>query len=309
MPRLPRNIRIDTDGLYHLRGQVAGPAGYYPLQIPENANQLLAIICRYTSLFFCQVVEFSILGNHYHLVCRFEAFRELSRQDLLALAQLFYPDPSYQPYRRWNDAQWERFNRRLFHVSELMRNIQSGYARWFNRRYHRKGRFWADRFRSTESENLRETAFYVALNPVRAHLSRLPEQWRYGSAWLRRHGQDDWLMPLEELMACPGSPADAERRYWTGLYWRGTQPSKQNDGHIPVELAQKMDHECFERGCYLRKIPAFSRGRLVGSLPTVQRALDRCRAQALYLRRKNPVPLGVGHLYALREQRSNYIPI
>ena len=94
------------------------------------------------------------------------------------MAQRFYPNPRYQPYRRWNPSQWENFNRRLFNVSELMRNVQSGYARWFNRRWGRKGRFWADRFHTTECENLQETAFYVALNPVRAHLSRLPETWK-----------------------------------------------------------------------------------------------------------------------------------
>ncbi|HUV14901.1 MAG TPA: transposase, partial [Acidobacteriota bacterium] len=243
MPRLPRQINMDEDGLYHLRGQVAGPAGYYPLQVAENADQLLAIICRYTNLFFCKVVELSILGNHYHLVCWFEAFRELSREELLVLAQRFYPNPSYQPYLHWNDAKWKRFNRRLFNVSELMRNVQSSYARWFNRRHHRKGRFWADRFRSSESANLQETAFYVALNPVRAHLSRLPEEWRYGSAWMRKHGQNDWLMPLEELMGYPGNAEEADRLYWTGLYWRGTHPSKENDGWIPIELAEKMAQE------------------------------------------------------------------
>ncbi len=309
MPRLPRQIEMDADGLHHLRGQVAGPAGYYPLQVPENADRLLAIIRRYTSLFFCQVVELSILGNHYHLVCLFEAFRKLSHEELLALAQRFYPKPGYQPYLHWNDSQWERFNRRLFNVSELMRNVQSGYVLWFNRRHHRKGRFWADRFGSTESENLQETAFYVALNPVRAHLSRLPEEWRYSSAWMRKHGQDDWLLPLEELMGHPGSAEEAERLYWTRLYWRGTQPSKEDDGRISVELAEQMEQESFPRGCYLRTISAFSRGRVVGSLPMVQRALEDCRAKDLYTRRKNPIPLGVGDLYALREQRSNYVSI
>ncbi len=57
MPRLPRQIKMDADGLHHLRGQVAGPAGYYPLQVPENADRLLATIHRYTGPFFCQVTR------------------------------------------------------------------------------------------------------------------------------------------------------------------------------------------------------------------------------------------------------------
>ena len=77
------------------------------------------------------------------------------------------------------------------------------------------------------------------------------------------HGQDDWLMPLEELMGHPGGAEEAERLYWRRLYWRGTQPSKEHDGWIPVELAEQMEQENLGRGCYLKTIPAFSRGLVV----------------------------------------------
>jgi len=300
---------MDEDGLYHLRGQVAGSKGSYPFNDRENADKLLSTIRHYTRLFCCQVVEWTIMGNHYHLVCLFEAFRKLSREELLAIAERFYSDSSYQPYKQWNDAQWERFNRRLFNVSELMRNVQSRYARWFNRRHNRKGRFWADRFRSTESDNMQETAFYVALNPVRAHLCGLPEEWFYGSAWQRKHGQDDWLMPLDALMGLPGNAEEAERYYWARLYWRGTQPKKENDGLISIELADKMEQEQFGRGCYLQTVSAFSRGRIVGSAHTIQQALDDYRTKNHYKRRKNPIPLSIGKLYTLCEQRSNFVPI
>lgn len=307
MPRMPRRINPDAKGQYHVRGQVAGRVGSYPLKKPENAEKLIGVIRHYTDLFFCRVVSLSIPGSHYHLVCVFEPFRKLTRDELWRLAERFYPDPRYQPYLRWTDRDWERFNRRLFNVSELMRNIQSAYARWFNCRYHRKGRFWADRFQSTETENLQETAFYVDLNAVRAHLVRRPEQWRYSSAWMRRHGRDEWLMPLDELMGGSCGRQEAEKMYWTLLYWRGTRSKKPTDGTIPVELAQKMEQEGYPRGCYLESIPAFSRGRVVGRRETVARVLDHCRATGLYTRRRHPVPLGVGGLYALREQRSNFV--
>jgi putative transposase len=50
------------------------------------------------------------------------------------------------------DEQWERFRQRLFDVSELMRNIQSAFARWYNRTYDWRGRLWADRFKSVYLE-------------------------------------------------------------------------------------------------------------------------------------------------------------
>ena len=308
MARLPRNIRTDTDGNYHIRGQASGRIGFYPFHNHENATQLLATIRHYTSLFFCQVGSLSLLGNHYHLPCRFEAFRQLSREQLWDIAVRFYPAPGYQPYLKWNDADWQRFNRRLFNVSELMRNIQSGYARWYNRRHRRKGRFWANRFQSTESDNLLETVFYAELNPVRAHLVQRPEDWRYGSAWFRKRGQDDWLMSLTELMGIP-DPKLAERMFWAHLYWRGTKPSKQGDARIPLEWAVEMQKRNIPRGCYLQKIPAFSRAKVVGSRETVQQALDACREQGIYESDRNPVSLDIGDLYALREQRSNFVEI
>jgi putative transposase len=304
MPRMPRGIEIDEEGQYHLRGQVAGPRGYYPLQEKDNAEQLIAIIQRFTGLYFCVVAALEVLGSHYHLCCRFPAFRELSREELQKLAELFYSG-TYRPYRSWGKAEWARFNRRLFTVSELMRNIQQAFARWFNQRHHRKGSFWAGRFQSTDSDDLLETVYYVELNAVRAHLARLPEEWPYSSLWMRKHRQDDWLMPLVTLLDS-SDPEQAERRYWASLYWKGTWPSKETDGLIPVELAEQMEKEQFPRACYLERRESFSRGLKIGSREAIAARLKSCRDQGIYRRRQHPIPCGVGRLFALRDSRRTY---
>ncbi len=306
MARLARNLNATAGGLFHVRGLVAGHIGDYPLQEPENALQLIFLIHHFCSLYFCSVAALNVLGNHYHLVVRFQAYRKLSRRRLLEIAQRFYPNPRYRPYSCWNDRQWELFNRRLFNLSELMRNIQSAYARWYNEHYNRKGRFWADRFQLTTSSNLIETVFYVELNALRAHLVKWPEQWRFSSAWMRRHARDDWLMPIEELMG-GGSPEECERLFWCRLYWRGTQASKENDGLIPVELAEQMEREGFARGCYREAIAPFTRGVLVSNEDEVQRTLDEYRQRGIYTSDREPVPLGVGNLYAVRGPRSNFV--
>lgn len=115
-------------------------------------------------------------------------------------------------------------------------------------------------------------------------------------------------MTTSELMGV-SDPKLAEQMFWTHLYWRGTRASKEGDARIPVETAIAMEKENFPRGCYLERISAFSRARVVGSRATVRQALDDCRNQGLYQRRTNPVSVGVGSLYALREQRSNYVEI
>lgn len=301
MPRAPRGIELDKAGVYHLRGRVAGRLGAYPLQKKENAERLERIIRHYVGLYFCQAAALEIMGTHYHLPTRFEAWRELDASELLRRAERFYPG-GYRPYLLWGRKEWRRFNRRLFNVSELMRNIQQAFARWFNRRYGRSGPFWAGRFQSVESEDLLETALYVELNAVRAGLVDLPEQWPYSSAWMRQRGQDGWLMPLETLLEMQ-DPASAEKWYWVKLYWRGTTPSKETDALIPVEVAEEMERQKFGRGCYRTRIDAFSRGGVVGSRETIQTALQNRREAGIYQRRINPIPVGVGDLYALRESR------
>jgi len=97
MARLARNLNPKAGGLFHVRACVAGFVGDFPLQEPENARKLTDLIRRYTRLYFCSVPAFTVLGSHYHLVLRFEAYRKLSRKRLLKIARWLYPDPRYQP--------------------------------------------------------------------------------------------------------------------------------------------------------------------------------------------------------------------
>jgi putative transposase len=311
MARQARRIEIDKEGFYHLRGQVAGGPGFIPLRDREARRRLTEIVRHYTELFFCETAAYEPMDTHYHLTVRFEAYHPLTREALLAHAERFYPG-RYRPYKRWNDRQWERFNRRLFNVSELMRNVQAEFTRWYNTRHQRKGSFWAGRFQSTESENPLETVFYVDLNAVRAGLTDRPEKWPDSSCRMRKRGDDGWLMPLERLFHIP-SRREAERLYWIHLYWRGTRPSKTGDRLLPVALAQQMEREMSERrvprGCYLERHDGFSRGLLLGSRETVAHRRDTLRAEGVYRTHGEPVPLGVANLYALRPQRKNYLRI
>ncbi|MBD3393605.1 MAG: transposase [Chitinivibrionales bacterium] len=56
-------------------------------------------------------------------------------------------------------------------MSRLMRPLNGGYARWFNRKYRRRGYVFQDRFKSVvcqDSAYARELIRYIHLNPLRA---------------------------------------------------------------------------------------------------------------------------------------------
>jgi putative transposase len=76
-------------------------------------------------------------------------------------------------------------------LSKLMRPLNGGYARWFNKKYNRKGYLFQDRFKSVlcqEQDYAKQLIRYIHLNPLRAgevqSLSSLKE-WRWcGHAFL-----------------------------------------------------------------------------------------------------------------------------
>jgi putative transposase len=56
-------------------------------------------------------------------------------------------------------------------LSKLLRPLNGGYARWFNRKYGRRGYLFQDRFKSIlcqDLEYVRQLIQYIHLNPVRA---------------------------------------------------------------------------------------------------------------------------------------------
>jgi REP element-mobilizing transposase RayT len=166
---------------FHVYSKAACYEGEYPLQQPGCARQLQWFIQRYTEVYFCRVGAFSIMGNHYHVVVQMEAPRPLDEGERWARARLLYPDHE-EWLQTWSEEKWQRFEKRLFDISELMRNIQMMFGRWYNQTFRREGRFWGNRFKSTVLANpqaVLDCCLYVDLNAVRAGLVKRPGSDRF----------------------------------------------------------------------------------------------------------------------------------
>ncbi len=311
MARVARFKIQDNDAWYHLYSRIAGHRGHYPLSEAVITRKLIDTIEHFTRIYFSEVAAFTVLGNHYHLVAKIEAPRPVEDDDLRARARLMYPSKtSQQKIDEWTKDEWDHFRRRLFNVFELMRNIQSGFARWFNRNNNRRGRFWADRFKSVYLENeaaVLDCMLYVELNPVRADLIERPEEWRGSSIFLRDIGNADWLMSLSEILDQPNEEK-ALIEFRERLYHRGRVPTKQGQASISQEvLDQEAARGFAKRGVYRKRLAYFVDGLAVGTGQFLRGQIARMRENGQYLRRKNPIPqLGGIHL-SLREQRSTSV--
>ena len=303
MARLAR-IKIEEGGAYyHLCGRVAGIKGEYPLDSKRCRRQLVAFIKFFSRVYCVDILGFCIMGNHYHLVIQVERFRELSRKELRARAQLLYKDTILDG---WFKANWERFQSRIFDVSELMRSLQSRIARWYNVTHNRRGRFWADRFKSVLLENEKavfDCLLYIELNPVRAGIVKHPEEYDGSSLYYREVKDDKWMAPITEITKRT-KRSDAMRDYKACIYYRGSVPTKENQAVISKRLlAAEAAREFETAGLFTKRIRHLTDGVVIGSEAFVTENLNRLRETGVYLRRKNPVRLLDGMHLCLRPQR------
>jgi len=210
----------------------------------------------------------------------------------------------------WGDEEWEHYRRRLFDVSEFMRNVQAAYARWYNRTFDRRGRLWDQRFRSTilgDARAVLDCLLYVELNPIRAGIVERPEEWESGSVYLRELGEDGWLIPITSLLN-HGDREAAMVEFRQLLYHRGAVPTREGQAAISEEvLAQEAARGYRSRGMYRRRLGFFVNGVVIGTEGFIREQLALMRERGWYRRRKHPVRHLEGAVMSLREQRRNAI--
>ena len=206
--------------------------------------------------FGIDILGYSILSNHFHVVVR-------NRPDVVAT----WSDTEVA--RRWlqlcprrrtrtgepaepTDAELGAIcnvpdrlavvRRRLADISWLMRMVAEPVARHANREDQVTGRFWQGRFKAVrlcDEAAILACAVYVDLNPVRAGLARTPEASPYTSVRRRIRSRtrssedaatrpDGWLAPLElrEATAAPGPQACTSGRRASD---KGFLPLSQDD--------------------------------------------------------------------------------
>ena len=304
MARLARVKVEDGGAYYHLCGRTAGPIGEYPLADKKTRRKIVDFIRLFAKVYCCEVLGFCVMGNHYHLVVRMDAPRKMTRKELRERAEVLYDE---RVLDGWLAAAWERFEKRIFDVSELMRSLQSKIARWYNAAHERRGRFWADRFKSVLLEDEKavfDCLLYVELNPVRAGIVERPEAYDGSSVYYREVRDDKWMAPITTVTG-RSRRAEALRDYKSCIYYRGSVPTKDGQGAIRKRLlAEEASRGFAAEGLFTKRIRHFTEGVVIGSEEYIQKKLERLRETGQYLRRRNPVPQLDGAHMTLRPQRS-----
>jgi len=176
MPRTPRLINNEETTVYHVMSRTALDS--FPLGDIEK-DFMLDLLRQYASLYFVEILGFCLMGNHFHILVRMFPEHKFTDEEIKKRYENFYGDEKIFA------AGWiPTLREKLSSLSEFVREIKVGFTRYYNKRHHRCGYFWGDRFKSVIVENgetLINCLAYIDLNPLRAGLVERPEDYRWNS--------------------------------------------------------------------------------------------------------------------------------
>ncbi len=136
-------------------------------------------------------MRIEVEGGLYHLITRGVGRQDIfhDEQDfakflaLLAAQKLTLPFYLYA-YCLMTNHLHLLIERRVDDIGRIMQRVLTGYAQYYNRRYGRVGHVFQGRHKAVLCQSepyLAELVRYIHLNPVRAKMVELPEQYAYSS--------------------------------------------------------------------------------------------------------------------------------
>lgn len=187
MPRIARMVLRGEPAVYHVVSRTA-LEGYVLGDVEKD--YLLRLIRRLSSVYFAEVLGFSVMGNHFHLLVRMHPGEEYSDEEVKRRFKLYYGD---EKKREVQEGPIPFLREKWSSLSEYVKEIKQGFSRYYNRLHSRKGYFWSDRFKSVivdNGETLINCLAYIDLNAIRAGIVKKPEEYRWCSLGYHVQGRN-----------------------------------------------------------------------------------------------------------------------
>ena len=304
MPRTSRLIINDETAVYHVMSRTALDG--FPLGDIEK-DFLLNLIKRYSTLYLVEIIGFCIMGNHFHLLVKMIPEYNYTDEDIQKRYEKFYGDDGI-----FASGWIPSLRVKLSSLSEFVREIKVGFARFYNKRNHRRGYFWGDRFKSVIVENgetLINCLAYIDLNPVRAGLVERPEDYRWNSLGYHvQTGNEDSFLSLDFGLVEFGE-LDAQerlRRYRRYVYEAGAlgRPHKGSAKVIEkdiVEDERKKNFEISRIDRFRYRTRYFTDSGIIGTKEFVSTNYQKFKDLFMSKNEKVPKPVsGLSGVYSLK---------
>ena len=218
----------------------------------------------------------------------------------------------YGEERVFSDGLVPSLRTKLSSLSEFVREIKVGFARYFNKRHHRRGYFWGDRFKSVivdKGETLINCLAYIDLNPLRAGIVSRPEEYRWNSLGyhVQTKNRDNFLSTdfgLKEFNV--KSEKERVRRYRRYVYEAGAvdRPEKGKTkviGDRILEKERKREFELSRNDRFRYRTRYFTDSGIIGSKEFVAANYQRFKHLFFSKHEKKPKPVkGLDGMYSLK---------
>jgi REP element-mobilizing transposase RayT len=278
----------------------------FPMSDVEK-DFMLDLIKRYSSLYFVEILGFCLMGNHFHILVRMFPEHKFSDEDIKRRYVGFYGDE-----RVFADGLLSSLREKLSNLSEFVREIKVGFARYYNKRHNRRGYFWGDRFKSVivdKGETLINCLAYIDLNPLRAGIVNRPEEYRWNSLGyhMQTKNSDNFLSTdfgLKEFNV--KSRKERIRRYRRYVYEAGAVNRSEKgttkviaDNVIIKERNREFELSRSDRFRYRTRY--FTDSGVIGSKEFVSKTYMRFKHLFASKNEKKPTPIkGLSGAYSLK---------
>ena len=305
MPRTRRMIIQGEPGVYHVISRTALKG--LPFKDVDK-DKLLSIIRRYSRLFFVEILGFSLMSNHFHLVVRMLPEDRFTVDELIKRIQDHYGVDVDVP-----EGRIPYYKEKLSSIGNFMKEIKQAFSVYYNRKHRRKGTLWGERFKSVIVENgetLVNCLAYVELNPIRAGLVQKPEEYRWNSlGYHAQTGNADGFLSLDFGVAEFGEKDVDERLrlYRKFVYEVGAvdHPNKPNAKKIRKNVLRKARKKNFkptQMERFLVRSRYFTDSGVIGSKAFVADAFNQFQDVFQNPGRRRPKPVhGLSGVYSLKK--------
>ena len=278
----------EASAVYHCMSRTVNGEFLFGPEDQEILRRQIWLVAQFCGV---EVLTYTILSNHFHLLIRVPKAEAISDDELFRRYALLYPKPTkYQTVRlevmksliqkkdaeglRWRD----RMLRLMGDISNYLKLVKQRFSVAYNKRHKRYGTLWAERFKSVlleEGAALRTVAAYIDLNCVRAGLTADPKDYRFCGYGEAVAGEGHAQSGLQTVLGQPWS--DAAHNYRQLLFGTGAAPMTTK-GRISSEAASRVmrEHGKLRLADVLRcRVRFFTDGAILGSRVFVQSVLQR----------------------------------
>jgi len=191
-----------------------------------------------------EILTYCIMGNHFHLLLRIpERPSSIPEEEVIQRLRKIWKEKRVEElikrFERMRlisvegdtlvERELDRFRRRMFDLSQYVKDLKQRFSSWYNFTHNRKGTLFEERFKSVLVEDghaLRLMAAYIDLNPVRAGIVEDPVDYKWCGYARAVGGNHDRRRGLQAILADPNDqrPAnDPERvkaQQWRTIHKR-----------------------------------------------------------------------------------------